>query len=153
MELQVVCSTWGIERKRRLFPAVRRDRYVRIPYVVQCSSIVVVRVFVLSPSETWSWGMSVGGLPAGVGLDSPSRDSSPGCLRDSVGRLTRGGGLVVRGWCIPPVRLVRALMWCSSGGGGTRGAGCTVAESLVRAPQDAQAYRGMLYRVSKTHIR
>ena len=40
----------------------------------------------------------------------------------------------VRGWLrivFPGARLFRALIWCPSGGGGTREAGSSVAESLI----------------------
>ena len=37
----------------------------------------------------------------------------------------------MRGWCLPGVPFRRAPVWCPSGGGGTREARGTVAESLV----------------------
>ena len=53
-----------------------------------------------------------------------------GCLRDSAGRLRRGGGLVGWEWCLTDAPF-RAPVWCTSGGDGTREAGGTAVESLV----------------------
>ena len=46
-------------------------------------------------------------FPAGVRLDLINlQEIVPiGCLRDSAGRLRRGGGLVGRGWCLPGAHL------------------------------------------------
>ena len=51
------------------------------------------------------------------------------------------------------VRLFRAPTWCSSGGGGTLGAGALSRGKPGEAQQHAQAYRGKLYRVTKHKIR
>ena len=51
------------------------------------------------------------------------------CLRDSAVRLRRRYGWLRM--VLPGALLFRASVWCSSGGGGTREAGRTVAESVV----------------------
>ena len=62
-------------------PAVREIQQTNIHNIVP------------SPSGTWFWRMKRV-FPAGVGPGSPSRDTAAGCIRDSAGRLRRGGGMV-----------------------------------------------------------
>ena len=84
-----------------------------------------------SLSETSFRGMSMGGSFRRVwGRDHPRKMQPTGCLRDSADRLRRGGGMGLR-TVFPGARLFRAPIWCPSGGGATREAGSTVAESLV----------------------
>ena len=70
-------------------------------------------------------------FPAGVGPGSPSRDGAVWLSS----RLSRS--VETRRWyellstVFPDARLFRAPIWCTSGGGGMRKAGSTVAESLV----------------------
>ena len=81
-------------------------------------------------------------FPAGVGPGSPSRDAANWLSS----RFSRSAETRRRyGWLrmvFPGARLLRAPIWCPSGGGGTREAGSTVAESLVT-----------LYRVGTHQIR
>ena len=81
-------------------------------------------------------------FPAGVGPGSPWRDA----VNWRSSRFSRSVETRRRyGWLrmvLPGARLFRAPIWCSSGGGGTREAGSTVAESLVA-----------LYRVGAHQIR
>ena len=65
------------------------------------------------------------------------------CLRNSTGRLRRGGGgMACLGWCSPGVCLFRAPIWCPSRGGGTRHTRGTIAWTLVA-----------LYRLGRHQIR
>ena len=81
-------------------------------------------------------------FPAGVGPGSPLRDAA-NWLSSRLSRLVetrrRYGRLRM---VFPGTRLSRVSIWCPSGGGGTREAGNTVAESLVA-----------LYRVGTHQIR
>ena len=70
-------------------------------------------------------------FPAGVGPGSPSRDAAnwlSSRLSRSVETRRRYGWLRM---VFPGACLLRAPIWCPSGGGGTREAGSTLAESLV----------------------
>ena len=80
----------------------------------------MILYIVPSPSETWFWGMSVGGsLRRGITLERCSQ---------SVETRRRYGWLRM---VFPGAHPFRAPIWCSSGGGGTQEAGSTVADSLV----------------------
>ena len=90
-------------------------------------------------------------FPASVGQDLPSKMRPTGCLRVSASWFRRGG-LVGWGWCPPdapfPKRefdIVREK-WLARGR-------WLCHRKPDKAPQHAQAYRGMLYRVNKPQIR
>ena len=85
-----------------------------------------------SPSETWCRDMRVGeSFPAGVGPSSLSRNAANWLFSrlDQSAETRRQYGRSKMMFLGP--RLIPAPIWCTSGGGGTREAGCTVAESLV----------------------
>ena len=132
----------GVEKQKTINRKTETQTKVRMAQ----STNIVLRPLPPKPGLRYERGRV---FLAVVGLDSPSRDASTGCcLRNPTRLLRRGGGLVGRGWCSPGTPF-SAPIWCPSGGGDTREAGGTVAESvLVHCSTHKRTLAGSIRQVS-----